>query len=51
MTGIDFGPMRMPQINLSHDQEMELGTALAAIGVNITSEYIIPSEDANKYLQ
>jgi len=51
MTGIDFGPMRMPQINLSHDQEMELGTALAAIGVNITSEYISHPEDAGKYLQ
>jgi len=42
MTGIDFGPLRMPQANLSHDQEMQLGTALKNMGLNITSEYVIP---------
>ena len=41
MTGIDFGPMRVPNQNLSHEQEMQLGTALSKIGVNITAEYII----------
>lgn len=46
MTGIDFGPLRLPQQNLSHDQEMKLGTALHAIGVNITDEYIIKNETA-----
>jgi hypothetical protein len=46
MTGIDFGPMRLPQQNLSHDQEMQLGTALHSLGVNITSEYILPNENA-----
>jgi hypothetical protein len=45
MTGIDFGPMRLPQQNLSHDQEMQLGTALSKFGVNITSEYILPDEN------
>lgn len=41
MTGIDFGPMRVPNGNLTHEQEMQLGTALHKIGVNITDEYII----------
>lgn len=40
MTGIDFGPMRLPNENLTHDQEMQLGTALHKVGVNITAEYI-----------
>jgi N-acetylneuraminate lyase len=42
MTGIDFGPLRAPQDNPTHEQEMELGTALSKIGMNITSEYILP---------
>ena len=41
MTGIDFGPLRAPQDNPTHEQEMELGTALSKIGLNITSEYIL----------
>jgi len=41
MTGVDFGPLRLPQENLSHDDEMKLGTALHQIGLNITDEYII----------
>merc|ERR1712137_1373731 len=40
MTGIDFGPLRLPQENMPADMEKQLGTALAALGVNITSEYI-----------
>jgi hypothetical protein len=36
MTGIDFGPLRMPQANLSYEQEMQLGTALRNMGLNIT---------------
>jgi len=44
MTGIDFGPLRSPQENMPHDMEMQLGTALHKIGVNITSEYIIKEE-------
>jgi hypothetical protein len=45
MTGIDFGPWRLPQENYSKDDEMKLGTALAAIGLNITDEYIIKEEN------
>ena len=44
MTGIDFGPLRLPQENMTYEQEIELGTALHKIGMNITSEYIKPSE-------
>lgn len=39
MTGIDFGPLRLPQENMSYKDEMRLGTALAAVGVNITAEW------------
>ena len=42
MTGIDFGPLRLPQENMTHEQEIELGTALHKLGVNITDEYIKP---------
>lgn len=45
MTGIDFGPWRLPQENYSKDDEMKLGTALKAIGLNITDEYIIKGEN------
>jgi len=41
MTGIDFGPLRAPQKNLSKEQEMVLGTALKGMGLNITDEYVI----------
>ena len=60
MTGIDFGPLRLPQENMTKDQEIELGTALYKLGVNITDEYIkpeallpkaIPFEDAPVFLQ
>jgi len=44
MTGIDFGPLRLPQKGLTHEMEMQLGTALHKIGVNITDEYIIKDE-------
>jgi len=44
MTGIDFGPLRAPQKNLSHEQEMVLGTALKGMGLNITDEYVIPEQ-------
>ena len=44
MTGIDFGPLRSPQENMPHDMEMQLGTALARIGVNITDEWIIKED-------
>ena len=40
MTGIDFGPLRSPQRNMSKDQEIELGTALHKLGLNITDEYV-----------
>ena len=48
MTGIDFGPLRMPQANLSHDQEMQLGTALKNMGLNITDEYVIHDQLDNQ---
>ena len=56
MTGIDFGPLRLPQVNLTKEQEIELGTALHDLGLNITSEYIkpdhlVPFEDAPVFLQ
>jgi len=44
MTGIDFGPLRAPQKNLSPQQEMVLGTALKGMGLNITDEYVIPEK-------
>ena len=40
MTGIDFGPLRLPQENMTKEQEIELGTALHKLGLNITDEYI-----------
>ena len=55
MTGIDFGPLRLPQENMTKEQEIELGTALHKLGVNITDEYIkpdvaMPFEDAPIFL-
>jgi hypothetical protein len=44
MTGIDFGELREPQDNISHENMMKLGTALSKIGVNITDEYIIKDD-------
>ena len=44
MTGIDFGPLRNPQENMPHDLEMKLGTALKALGLNITDEYVLPAQ-------
>ena len=44
MTGIDFGPLRLPQENMTKEQEIELGTALKKIGMNITDEYVKPEE-------
>ena len=40
MTGIDFGPLRLPQANMPADMEKALGTSLKNLGVNITSEYV-----------
>ena len=51
MTGIDFGPLRAPQENMPHDMEMQLGTALAKIGVNITDEWIIKEEPKVEHLE
>ena len=51
MTGIDFGPWRLPQENYSKDDEMKLGTALKAIGLNITDEYIIKGENEFEKLE
>jgi hypothetical protein len=42
MTGVDFGPMRQPQANMPYEMEVELGTALHKIGLNITDEYLSP---------
>lgn len=50
MTGIDFGPLRLPQENLTKDQEMALGTELKKLGLNITEEYVLPDEDATTFL-
>jgi hypothetical protein len=36
---------------MTQDQMKDLGTALHAIGMNITSEYIHKPEEAIKYLQ
>jgi len=47
MTGIDFGPLRLPLENPTKDQEMKLGTALKHIGLNITDEYVI--KDASNW--
>ena len=44
MTGIDFGPLRSPQENMPPAMELELGTALAKIGVNITNDWIKKEE-------
>lgn len=40
MTGIDFGPLRLPQENMPADMEKQLGTALHSLGLNITAEYV-----------
>lgn len=50
MTGIDFGPLRSPQENMPAAMEKQLGTALAKIGVNITSEYIIKESPEQEVL-
>merc|ERR1712166_1688595 len=51
VTGIDFGPLRAPQENMPHAMEMQLGTALAKLGVNITDEWIIKEEPKVEHLQ
>jgi dihydrodipicolinate synthase/N-acetylneuraminate lyase len=50
MTGIDFGPLRLPQENMPADLEKQLGTALHSLGLNITSEYINTPEAENIFL-
>jgi len=49
MTGIDFGPLREPQYQMSHDEMMTLGTALYKVGVNITDEWIIKDKAPEQF--
>jgi len=44
MTGVDFGPLRAPQMNMDKDTMMQLGTRLKHLGLNITEEWVIQEQ-------